>query len=238
MLSSNLPHEINLNNTDWSTFEGTELTAEGVYNVRGGVDNTLPGEIIVDNEDSNLFSLSRPLRTGYLSKWIDKAKEKKNEFMYEGFSDWRTYSQWTLVTDQNLYGDYIRSAYLISPGDGGQYARWSIPLEVAGVYDVYYYAAPNMYENNNRNRRWNNNNNNNWNNNNNNGRRVTNDYNFEIGQFNTSDHVSMNMWRAEEGWNLLGTFRFEADTVRVTLNNRSGIRIIVADAVRLVKRER
>ena len=237
MLSSNLPHEVNLNNSDWSTYDGTSLTAEGVYTVRGGVDNTLPGEIIVDNEDSRLFSLSRPLRTGYLSKWIDKAKEKNNEFNYEGFSDWRTYSQWTLVTDQNLYGDYIRSAYIISPGDGNQYARWSIPVEVAGVYDVYYYATPTMYQNNNRNRRWNNNNNN-WNNNNNNGRRVTNDYNFEIGQFNTSDHVSMNMWRAEEGWNLLGTFRFEADTVSVTLNNRSGIRVIVADAVRLVKRER
>jgi hypothetical protein len=237
MLASNLPHEVNLNNSDWSTYEGTNLTAEGVYTVRGGVDNTLPGEIIVDNEDSGLFSLSRPLRTGYLSKWIDKAKENRNEFIYEGFSDWRTYSQWTLVTDQNLYGDYIRSAYIISPGDGNQFARWSVPVEVAGVYDVYYYASPNMYQNNNRNRRWNNNNNN-WNNNNNNGRRVTNDYNFEIGQFNTSDNVSMNMWRAEEGWNLLGTFRFEADTVRITLNNRSGIRVIVADAVRLVKRER
>ena len=233
MLSSNLPHQINLNNSDWSTYTGDELTPQGVYTLRSGVDNTAPDEIIVDNEDSGLFSLSRPLRTGYLSKWIDKAKEKKNEFIYEGFSDWRTYSQWTLVTDQNMHGDYIRSAYIISPGDGSQYAQWSVPLTVAGVYDVYYYASPNMYNNNNRNRRWNNNNRNN----NNNGRRVTNDYNFEIGQFNTSDHVSMNMFRADEGWNLLGTFRFEADTVRVTLNNRSGIRVIVADAVRLVKRD-
>lgn len=233
MLSSNLPHDINLDNSNWNTYTGTDLTAEGVTVLRGGVDNTLPGEIIADNESGG-FTLSRPLRTGYLSKWIDKAKEKNNEFLYEGFSDWRTYSQWTLITDQNLYGDYIRSAYIISPGDGSQYARWSIPLTVAGVYDVYYYASPNLYNNNNNrnNRRWNNNNNNN-----NNGRRVTNDYNFEIEQFNMSDHVAMNMWRADEGWNLLGTFRFEADTVRVTLNNRSGIRVIIADAVRLVKRE-
>ena len=47
----------------------------------------------------------------------------------------------------------------------------------------------------------------------------------------------MNMWRADEGWNLLGTFRFEADTVKVTLNNKSGVNVIVADAVKLVKRE-
>ncbi|MBO7587915.1 MAG: hypothetical protein J6T18_00625 [Bacteroidaceae bacterium] len=235
MLSSNLPHDVNLNNSDWSTYEGTDLEPEGVYTLNGSVDNTLPGEIIIDNEDGGLFSLSRPLRTGYLSKWIDKSREKNNDFIYEGFSDWRTFSQWTLVTDQNLFGDYIRSAYIISPGDGSQYARWSVPVNVAGVYDVYFYASPALYSNNNRNRRWNNNNNNN---NNNNGRRVTNDYNFEIEQFNMSDHVSMNMWRADEGWNLLGTFRFEADTVRVTLNNRSGIRVIVADAVRFVKRER
>lgn len=231
MLSSNLPHDITLGNSDWSTYDGNVLTPEGVYTLRGGVDNTLPGEIIVDNENPELFSLSRPLRTGYLSKWIDKARENNNEFIYEGFSDWRTYSQWTLITDQNLYGDYIRSAYIISPGEGSQYARWSVPVPVAGVYDVYYYTTPSMYNNNNRNR-WNNNNNNN------NGRRVTNDYNFEVEQFNMKDRVSMNMNRVDEGWNLIGTFRFEADTVKVTLNNRTGVRVVVADAVRLVKRER
>ena len=234
MLSSNLPHEVRLDNSNWSTYTGTELTPEGVYTLRTGVDNTLPGEIIVDNEDKELFSLSKPVRTGYLSKWIDKSREKKNEFIYEGFSDWRTYTLWTLVTDQNLYGDYIRSAYIISSGDGSQYARWSVPLDDAGVYDVYFYASPDLYDNNNRNRRWNNNNNFN----NNNGRRVTNDYNFEIEQFNMQDRVSLSMWRAEEGWNLLGTFRFEADTVKISLNNRSGVRVIVADAVRLVKRVR
>lgn len=231
MFSSNLPHNINLNNSNWSTYTGNVLTPEGVYTLRAGVDNTLPGEIIVDNEDANLFSLSRPLRTGYLSKWIDKAKENKNEFIYEGFSDWRTYSQWTMVTDQNLYGDYIRSAYLISPGEGSQYAKWKVPVNTAGVYDVYFYTSPNMYNNNNRNR-------NRWNNNNNNGRRVTYEYNFEVAQFNMKDRVSLDMWRASDGWNLLGTFRFEADTVSVTLNNKSGVSVIIADAVRLVKRER
>lgn len=234
MLSSNLPHLVRLDNSNWSTYTGTDLTPEGVYTLRTGVDNTLPGEIIVDNEDKELFSLSKPVRTGYLSKWIDKSRENKNEFTYEGFSDWRTYTLWTPVTDQNLYGDYIRSAYIISPGDGSQYARWKVPLDDAGVYDVYFYTSPDMYNNNNRNRRWNNNNNYN----NNNGRRVTNDYNFEIEQFNMQDRVSLNMLRAEEGWNLLGTFRFEADTVKVSLNNRSGVSVIVADAVRLVKRVR
>ena len=236
MLSSNLPHNVRLDNSNYSTYTGTELTPEGIYTLRSGVDNTLPGEIIVDNEDSRLFTLSRPIRTGYLSKWIDKSREKKNEFIYEGFSDWRVYTLWTLVTDQNLYGDYIRSAYIISPGDGSQFARWKVPLAEAGVYDVYFYASPTLYNNNNRNRRWNNNNN--FNNNNNNGRWTPTDYNFEIGQFDMWDPVSLNMRRADEGWNMLGTFRFEADTVNIRLNNKSGVSVVVADAVRLVKRER
>ncbi len=235
MLSSNLPHIVRLDNSNWSTYTGSELTPEGVYTLRSGVDNTLPGEIIVDNEDSRLFSLSRPIRTGYLSKWIDKSRENKNEFIYEGFSDWRVYTLWTLVTEQNLYGDYIRSAYIISPGDGSQFARWKVPLAEAGVYDVYFYASPSLYNNNNRNRRWNNNNNFN---NNNNGRWTPTDYNFEIGQFDMWDPVSLNMRRADEGWNMLGTFRFEADTVNIRLNNKSGVSVVVADAVRLVKRER
>ncbi|MBO7436217.1 MAG: hypothetical protein J6T97_00200 [Bacteroidaceae bacterium] len=235
MLSSNLPHNVRLDNSNYSTYTGTELTPEGVYTLRSGVDNTLPGEIIVDNEDSELFSLSKPIRTGYLSKWIDKSREKKNEFIYQGFSDWYSYTLWTLVTEQYLYGDYIKSAYIISPGDGSQYARWKVPLKEAGVYDVYFYASPDMYNNNNRNRRWNNNNNYN---NNNNGRWTPTDYNFEIGQFDMWDPVSLNMRRADEGWNMLGTFRFEADTVNIRLNNKSGVSVVVADAVRLVKRER
>ena len=52
------------------------------------------------------------------------------------------------------------------------------------------------------------------------------------------DPVSLNMRRADEGWNMLGTFRFEADTVNIRLNNKSGVSVVVADAVRLVKRER
>ena len=235
MMSSNLPHNVRLDNSNWSTYTGTDLTPQGVYTVRGGVDNTLPGEIIVDNEDSRLFTLSRPIRTGYLSQWIDKSREKNNEFKYQGFSDWRPYTMWTLVTEQNLYGDYIRSAYIISPGDGSQFACWKIPLTEAGVYDVYFYASPDMYNNNNRNRRWNNNNNNR---NNNNGRWTPTDYNFEIGQFDMWDPVSLNMRRADEGWNSLGTYRFEADTVNIRLNNKSGVSVVVADAVKLIKRER
>ena len=235
MMSSNLPHNVRLDNSNWSTYTGTDLTPEGVYAVRGGVDNTLPGEIIVDNEDSRLFTLSKPIRTGYLSKWIDKSREKNNEFRYQGFSDWRPYTMWTLVTEQNLYGDYIRSAYIISPGDGSQYAIWKVPLEEAGVYDVYFYASPDMYNNNNRNRIWNNNNNRN---NNNNGRWTPTDYNFEVGQFDLWDPVSLNMRRADEGWNSLGSYRFEADTVNIRLNNKSGVSVVVADAVRLVKRVR
>ena len=236
MMSSNLPHNVRLDNSNWSTYTGSDLTPEGVYTVRGGVDNTLPGEIIVDNEDDGLFTLSRPIRTGYLSKWIDKSREKNNEFKYQGFSDWRPYTMWTLVTEQNLYGDYIRSAYIISPGDGSQYACWKIPLKEPGVYDVYFYASPDMYNNNNRNR-WRNNNNNNRNNNNN-GRWTPTDYNFEIGQFGMWDPVSVNMRRADEGWNSLGSYRFEGDTVNIRLNNKSGVNVVVADAVKLIKRER
>ena len=234
MMSSNLPHNVRLDNSNWSTYTGSDLTPEGVYTVRGGVDNTLPGEIIVDNEDDGLFTLSRPIRTGYLSKWIDKSREKNNEFKYQGFSDWRPYTMWTLVTEQNLYGDYIRSAYIISPGDGSQYACWKIPLKEPGVYDVYFYASPDMYNNNNRNR-WRNNNNNNRNNN---GRWTPTDYNFEIGQFGMWDPVSVNMRRADEGWNSLGSYRFEGDTVNIRLNNKSGVNVVVADAVKLIKRER
>ena len=53
-------------------------------------------------------------------------------------------------------------------------------------------------------------------------------------------NVYLNLQRSREGWNRLGVGVFDFrhdDTIRVTLSNNSGIRLVTADAVKIVRRE-
>lgn len=221
LISSNLPEVINA--IAGSTAKASVKTPEGEYVVPEGkmfADN----EIIVDNEDDSLFVLSKPAQTGLLTKWVDRAN-KDEEFKYSAYSMWRAPYKWTPVTDGRCFGLSVRSAYLIGSGDGSQYAEWHVPVKDAGTYEVYYFVR--KPEDVNRGfvvRR------------NYQGKRAEQAYNFEIKQFDVSESTSLNIQRAEDGWNQLGTFRFAADTVIVKLNNKAGLNTVTADAVKFVKK--
>lgn len=221
LISSNLPEEITAN--AGQTAKAMVKTPEGEYVVAEGkmyADN----EMIVDNEDESLFILSKPAKTGFLTKWIDSAN-KDEEFKYSSYSTWRAPYKWTAVTDGRFYGLSVRSAYLIGSGDGSQYAEWHVPIKDPGTYEVYYFVRKTEEVNRGffvvRNSQ---------------GKRTELAYSFEIKQFDVSESASLNIQRAEDGWNQLGTFRFDADTVVVKLNNKTGLNTVAADAVKFVKR--
>ena len=46
----------------------------------------------------------------------------------------------------------------------------------------------------------------------------------------------INLRKANEGWEQLGTYYFSADTVRVVLTDECKLRSVTADAVKIVKR--
>ena len=46
----------------------------------------------------------------------------------------------------------------------------------------------------------------------------------------------INLRKANEGWEQLGTYYFSADTVRVVLTDECRLRSVTADAVKIVKR--
>lgn len=220
LISSNLPEEISAN--AGPTSKASVKTPEGEYVVAEGkmyADN----EIIVDNEDESLFILSKPAKTGLLTKWIDSAT-KDEEFKYHSYSTWRAPYKWTAVTDGRFYGLSVRSAYVIGSGDGSQYAEWHVPIKNAGTYEVYYFVRKPEDINRGFVRR------------NYQEKRTEQAYNFEVKQFDVSESASLNIQRSEDGWNQLGTFRFDADTVTVKLNNKTGLNMVTADAVKFVKR--
>ncbi len=221
LISGNLPSSINLPINNIIRERNRPIDEEGDF----VVDNAsfiVPGEVIVDNQDSALFMLSTPDVVGLLPKWLDQADD--NSFPYSGVSSWRPPLQWTLTTNDKYHGARVRSAYVIKSGSGSQTATWKIPVPSEGQYDLFYwvYKPDELRRGRGRGGR---------------GRSGGDaEYHFKVRYDNDEENAYINLQRAEEGWSLLGTYFFSNDTVEVVLSDDSKLRTVTADAVRIVRR--
>jgi hypothetical protein len=180
------------------------------------VQMVLPNEIIVDNEDPG-FSVTKIENVSLLEKWI--LKENQSESKYSGMSWWRPPSNWTLTTNSDFYGEYVRSAYYVKGGAGDLMAQWQAGLKEPGYYDVFFHVY--------KSRRWRRG----GGDDDNNG-----DYNFTIYGDEGAEESTLSGRNAEAGWNLLGTYYFTGDTALIQLSNKSdGDKLLFADAIKLVK---
>lgn len=226
LISGNLPSAINLPINNIIRERNKPIDEEGDFIVENAVYD-IPGEVIVDNEDSTLFELSSPDIVGLLPKWLDQADD--NSFRYSGMNEWRPPLQWILTTNDKYYGTHIRSAYAIKSGSGSQTAKWKIPVPIAGQYDLFYYVyKPQELRRGGGGR----------------GARGGDrgrsggdfEYHFKVRYDDYEENAYINLQRSEEGWSLLGTYFFSDDTVRVVLSNNSKLRTVTADAVKIVRR--
>lgn len=181
---------------------------------------SIPGELIVDNSDSTLFVLTKKTVPGLLPKLLDDSKDTL--FKYSGFSSWKAPLQWTESTNGKFYGkQHIRSAYVVrsvqSKG-GDQTATWKIPVPSPGQYELYYHMflddnirySRNYYRNA--------------------------EYRFKVAYGKELEDAYLSLTKSNGGWERLGVYYFESDTVRVTLSNECKYRYVAADAVKIVKR--
>jgi hypothetical protein len=224
LISANLPNIINLPINNIIRERNRTVDEEGDF-VINNPELAIAGEIIVDNEDSLLFSLSKPDIVGILPQLLDRIED--NSFLYQGVSDWRPPLQWTLTTNDKYYGTHVRSAYVIKSGSGSQTATWKIPISAAGRYDLYYYTF--RQENRQGGRGWGGGGG---------GRRRGEDaeYNFKVRYDGSEENAYLNTRNIEEGWNLIDTYFFNGDTVEVVLSNEFKSRMVTADAVKAVRR--
>ena len=216
LISGNLPAYVNMPVRNIQPERGNVLPKEGDFVVPESSFDVW-GEVIVDNEDSLLFTLSKPVVMGLLPKWLDRVET--TSFKYSGIV-WKRPIQWTATTNEGYYGKYIRSAYVIRSGNGSQTATWKVPVPASGRYDVYYY----MYyiyrgENTRRNIRQN-----------------PDEYHFRVAYGNDVEDATINIARANQGWELLGTYYFSSDTIRITLTNECKAGLVTADAVKIVRK--
>jgi len=214
LASRNIPAEIRLplDNIEEDTkavpFEGEKISEVPVRLAE-------VGEFISDDEDSTFrytvtedYSLLQRLLLGE-----DQSKER-----FVGMNNWRAPRTWRATANSTYFGRFIRSAHYIRSGDGKKKAIWSIPIEGDGSYEVYTYLTKGNQR----------------------GQRRDNqdgggEYTYTINHNEGKEEVVIDLKSADDGWNSLGSFYFAGDTVKVELGNQSEARVVVADAIKLVK---
>lgn len=221
LISANLPSSISLPINNIVRERNKPVEEEGDFIIEE-VTYNIPGEVVVDNEDSTLFELSTPEVVGLLPQWLDQVDN--NSFRYSGVSSWRPPLKWTLTTNDKYHGTHIRSAYVIKSGSGSQTATWKIPVPDAGQYELYYWVIkPDELR---RGRRGG-------------GRGRSGgdaEYRFKVRYDEDEENAYINLQTSEEGWSIIGTYFFSNDTVEVVLSDDSKLRSITADAVKIVRR--
>ncbi|WP_347838973.1 hypothetical protein [uncultured Draconibacterium sp.] len=177
------------------------------------VQTKLPHEQIVDNEDP-AFEITINEQVSLLEKLIVKEEETKQK--YAGINWWRPPISWTATTNDEFYGEYVRSAHYIKGGNGDQVARWNVPVKKAGYYDVYYHFYKSRGFGRNR-------------------QEEKGSYNFIIHGDDGAEEAFLESQSAETGWNHLGSYYFSSEKAVIELTNKSELRMIFADAVKIVE---
>ena len=150
-----------------------------------------------------------------LEKLIIKEEEKKRK--YEGMNWWRPPQNWTAITNDEFYGDYVRSGYYIKgKGEGNLKATWNVPVKKAGYYDVYFHLYKMRGFGRDR-------------------KEEKGNYNFTIHGEDGPEEAALEIHNADGGWNHLGSYYFTPDTAIIELSNKSAMRYIFADAVKIVE---
>ncbi len=212
--SGNLPNQIEYNfeqinkSSIKNSKEGESIVDAPIY-----AENS--GELIFDNE-SSAFEITHYEEVSRLRKWLKPIEGE--DFKYKGTQVWRPPLNWTATTNDNFYGEFIRSAFYIKSGDGSKFAKWKIPISEPGHYDVFYHVYKDESFG--------------WD------RDVRGSYQFTIPHQNGTDRPTIELTKnSQPGWTSLGDYTFSADTITISLSNETKLRAIFADAIKLVKME-
>ncbi len=219
LISRNLPNRMRLNsrNIIKDDLVGWETVFEGERFIDPPRKATDTDIIVVDNEDSRFEILNKKqnrLRT--LLPWI-KDVEARDGYVHMRNNNFP--ARWTPCLEKRFYGDYVSSACFIGAGQGKNRVAWNCDIQNEGWYDVYAYMTrmTGMSEKHTR-------------------EYYNQPYDFSVYHSDGVASCRPVMYEAELGWNLLGRFYYNEGKTRVELSDDCTHGVLVADAVKWVKR--
>ncbi len=179
-------------------------------------------EYVVDNEDEG-FAVHESEQANWLRRLlVEVFNLRDRRSPYSALRPWEAPGAWEPTTERKFYGRFILSGYYKRPGDGRSMVSWRTELARAGEYDIYFYCGPlnQLREGSRRGARW----------------RNDNSLDLKVYHDGGMDSIEFDTQTAEEGWNLLGTFRLGAGAAHIELTDLAEGRVVIADAVKWVER--
>jgi hypothetical protein len=184
------------------------------------IELVLEGETIVDNEDPG-FAFESGQKKSLLKRLIPRPGGAEDT-EYVGINYWSDSNRWQPTLDSKFHGAMVRSAHYISGGDGSLKASFTANLESSGHYDVYYFVSKmgNPWRRRGR------------------GGDETNygKHHFFIYHDDGIEETDLDLNGAENGWNYLGSYYISKGEAKIELTNESEGSVVIADAVKWVKR--
>jgi len=238
-VSQNIPASINVRFMGQRTLK-EEVPFEGeISKPYDRLDFFPEDETIVDNEDPG-FEIQSSAKQNWLSRTLQNLfNVKDNNTAFTGMNIYNPPVFWTQSTNQDFYGEFVRSAYIKKSGEGEDRIAWNVELKETGDYDIYFFngssgrmqrgmmemrmqAAQSRGSNQQgRSRRF---------------YRGPGKKFFQISHQYGTEEVEIDLEEAESGWNLIGTFQLEAGSNKVELTDKNDAGYVVADAVKWVKK--
>jgi len=218
MIAKNLPANINQGFEEFELRRGA-VPFDGEIILDHFEPTPLPGEIIVDNEDPG-FKAYNPESTSFLKRILNIGANEEEE-RYSVMRFWRPPTKWVASANDGFYGKFVRSAHFTRAGDGERKVSWIAEIPEPGNYEIYTH----IYIQRHRGRGGRD------------GRRGASEkYQYKIFHDDGIEETVLDMENAEEGWNFLGSYYLSPDSARVELTNESPGRMVVADAIKWVRR--
>lgn len=189
-------------------------------------------EIIVDNEDEG-FELIQPENESLLKSWLNIENDTEEQ-KYIGIRTNKPPQNWRATAQPEYYGKYVLSAYIIAKGTGDKKAIWNAEIIETGMHEIHYYIGKLPVRGRGRPGGG--------------GQRGQGgntqqqeknygSYHFMVFHDDGEDDVIIDVDKAEEGWNFLGTYYLSSGPAKVVLSNETDGKLVAADAVKWVKTE-
>ncbi|MFT3739603.1 MAG: hypothetical protein QM786_12665 [Breznakibacter sp.] len=196
----------------------TVVPFEGMREYTGSISIGEKFETIVDNEDEGFSTENQKESKTIKDWWMKRNEEVTSGDKYQNITFWSPSLKWQPTLNSNYFGRYVKSSVYKAKGNGNASAQWKASLTESGNYTVYVYLSQQR------------------------GGGPRRDQNEEKGTYlysvssddgNTEVEIDPSQ---ESGWVYLGDFYISQGEASVSLSDKTERNIVLADAVKWVKK--
>jgi hypothetical protein len=192
---------------------------EGIREYAGAIRAFESYETVVDNEDAGFSTINQSESKTIKDWWMGRSNETSTD-KYQGMNWWNPSSKWQPTLGANYFGLYVKSAVYKQSGTGNASVQWAADLPESGNYTVYAFLPQQRRRGPRRDEQ-----------------EEKGVYRYSVFHDDGKTDVDVDLSNESGGWVYLGDFYISKGQITVTLTDQSERRMVIADAVKWVRKK-